>query len=50
MVKKWEQALEKPLKLITNINTAESWLPGQGTQQPNPRTRETVFIKIQNLN
>lgn len=31
MVKKWEQALKKPLKLITNINIAESWLSGKGS-------------------
>lgn len=31
MVKKWEQALKKPLKLITNINIEESWLSGKDT-------------------
>lgn len=45
MVKKWEPALKKPLKLITNINIAKSWLSGKGTWKTH-WTEETVFIKI----
>lgn len=45
MVKKWEQALKKPLKLITNINIPENWLSGKGTWKKH-WTGETVLIKI----
>lgn len=46
IVKKCEQALKKPLKLITNINIPENRVSGKGTQEKKHWIGETVFVRI----
>lgn len=42
MVKKCEQALEKPVKLITNINIPEDRVSGKGPRKKAPDRRDGV--------
>lgn len=47
MVKKCEQALKKPLKLITNINIPENRASGKGARKKKTYwTGGTAFVRI----